>query len=146
MRDVKYKKTPKKRVRKNLGFVYCDGGRFELGFRERANDCVVRAIAIASGMSYLKVHYDLNRLSGESPEDGVYRRYFDRYLKKLGFEWVSKVRSKTTLKVENIPSGRVIVRLSEHLAAIIDHKIYDTYDPAERGMRRVYGYYVKKVG
>lgn len=36
-------------------FVFDDGGRAATGFRGQADDCVVRAVAIASGLPYADV-------------------------------------------------------------------------------------------
>lgn len=37
--------------------------------------------------------------------------------------------------------GRIIVRLSRHISAVIDGVIHDTYDPSRDGTRCVYGYW-----
>ena len=37
-------------------FVYSDGGRAAEGFPEYKGDCVCRAIAIATGKSYMEVY------------------------------------------------------------------------------------------
>ena len=55
---------------------------------------------------------------------------------------------------EELPRGRLIVSVSRHLTAVIDHVIHDTYDPQRDGIahengvdrivrRCVYGYYTK---
>ena len=35
-----------------MAFIYNDGGRLEAGFKGKANDCVARSIAIATGVTY----------------------------------------------------------------------------------------------
>ena len=43
----------------NLKLKVNDGGRQAAGFKGKAGDCVVRSIAIATGLSYQKVYQDL---------------------------------------------------------------------------------------
>ena len=43
----------------NLELKVNDGGRAAAGFKGQAGDCVVRSIAIATGMPYQKVYDDL---------------------------------------------------------------------------------------
>ena len=43
----------------NLKLKVDDGGRFAAGYKGKAGDCVVRSIAIVTGMSYQKVYQDL---------------------------------------------------------------------------------------
>ncbi|MGA2164193.1 MAG: hypothetical protein ABSH36_06960, partial [Solirubrobacteraceae bacterium] len=45
------------------------------------------------------------------------------------------------LHAEELPSGRLIVRLSRHMCAVIDGVIHDTHDPSRQGTRCVYGYW-----
>ncbi len=45
------------------------------------------------------------------------------------------------LKAEELPKGRLVVRLSRHVTAVIDGVIYDIYNPERRGSRCVYGYF-----
>jgi hypothetical protein len=45
------------------------------------------------------------------------------------------------LRAKELPAGRLIVRLSKRVAAVIDGVIHNTHDPSRRGTRCVYGYY-----
>ena len=45
------------------------------------------------------------------------------------------------LRREELPRGRLVVRLSRHLTAVIDGVIHDIYNPDRRGTRCVYGYF-----
>jgi hypothetical protein len=49
-----------------MEFVYDDGGRAAAGFKGSTGDCVVRAIAIASGKPYREVYDALNVLSKQA--------------------------------------------------------------------------------
>ena len=40
-----------------------DGGRTAAGYKGKAGDCVVRSIAIVSGLPYQKIYYDLYKFN-----------------------------------------------------------------------------------
>ena len=143
-----------------------DGGRAAAGFIGGAGDCVVRSIAIATKLPYLKVYEDLrdanaryaqernNKLSrmlkqrGSSPRNGNHRNVFHEYIIKQGFEWVPTMRvgagCQVHLRPDELPRGTLIVKVSKHLTSVIDGVLHDTHDPSRRGSRCVYGYYIKK--
>jgi hypothetical protein len=50
---------------------------------------------------------------------------------------------QTPLRADKLPSGRLVVGVSQHFVAIIDGVIHDIYDCSRDGTRCVYGYYVK---
>jgi hypothetical protein len=54
-----------------------------------------------------------------------------------------KIGQGTTvhLRTEELPTGRLVVRLSGHLCAVIDGVIHDTHDPSRQGTRCVHGYW-----
>lgn len=138
-------------------FIYDDGGRKEAGFLGTAGDCVTRSIAIATETPYLEVYNALHeairssgcvrRVAGKSPRNGVPMTITRRYLAAKGWEWTPtmSIGSGCTvhLKAEELPEGRLIVRSSKHLVAVIDGMIHDTYDPSRDGTRCVYGYFSK---
>jgi len=147
-------------------FEWNDGGRQAAGFQGGAGDCVVRAIAIAANMPYLTVYEDLrqanasyaankkNRLArslnarGASPRNGNHRDVFHDYILNQGFTWVPTMQvgggCQVHLRTDELPEGKLIVRLSKHLTAMIDGVIQDTHDPSRGGKRCVYGYYTKQ--
>lgn len=149
-----------------LGFQFNDGGRADAGFKGGAGDCVVRSIAIAANLPYMEVYEALRdanatyaqnkndrlakRISdkGASPRNGNHRNVFHDYILSLGFTWVPTMRvgqgCQTHLIRGEIPRGRVIVKVSKHLSAVIDDVIHDTHNPSRNGTRCVYGYYVKQ--
>lgn len=124
-----------------------DGGRQAAGFKGQTDDCVVRAIAIATESQYQIVYDDLFKLSGQTPRNGVARKHYEQYLRQNGWGWVPvmKIGSGCTMHVcsEELPPGRVILRLSKHLVASIDGVIHDTHDSSRGGSRCVYGYFKK---
>jgi hypothetical protein len=50
---------------------------------------------------------------------------------------------KVHLREGELPSARLIVRVSKHVTAVIDGVIHDTADPGRDGWRCVYGYYYR---
>jgi hypothetical protein len=149
-----------------LGFCLNDGGRDAAGFKGGAGDCVVRAIAIATQLPYLQVYEDLRaanqtyadqrndklarRLNakGASPRNGNHRNVFHRYILSRGFDWVPTMKigagCQVHLLANELPAGILIVKVSKHLTAVVNHVIQDTHDPSRGGKRCVYGYYIQR--
>lgn len=140
-----------------LGYVHDDGDRAATGYRGTAGDCVTRAVAIATRTPYSEaydhIHHEMRtdpKLAGrtprkQSPRNGVPRSVFARYLTELGWVWhpTMTIGSGTTvhLRADELPSGRLVVRCSRHLVAVIDGVIHDTHNPDRDGTRAVYGYW-----
>lgn len=137
-----------------MKFVFNDGGRAVSGFRGRTGDCVVRAIAIGTGKPYREVYEDLNMLAKSersgtrkrsSSRTGVHRSIYRRYLQSLGWRWTPTMQigsgCRIHLKKSELPRGILIVRVSGHLAAVIEGVLHDTYDCSRKGTRCVYGYF-----
>ena len=139
-------------------FVKNDGGRAAAGFKGEAGDCVVRAIAIATGIPYREVYDELHRRvkarrkvyrgkrkKFKSPRNGVHREIFQPYLEERGWVWTPTMRvgsgCRVHLNADELPKGRLIVSVSKHVCAVIDGVVHDTYDPGRDGGRCVYGYF-----
>jgi hypothetical protein len=136
-------------------WVYDDGGRAAAGYRGEAGDCVTRSVAIATGRPYAEVYAALNEAaraerprtgqSRSSARTGVKKRTVSRYLADIGWEWHPAMHigqgCRTHLRADELPSGRLIVKCSRHLTAVIDGVIHDTHDPSRGGTRCVYGYW-----
>lgn len=129
-------------------FVIDDGGRAAAGFKGSTGDCVVRAIAIASGKPYQEVYDALHGRAksticrrskyfkprgSASPRNGVRRSDYEPYLLSLGFKWTPTMKigsgCKVHLVADELPKGRLVVAVSKHLVAVIDGVIHDTSDP-----------------
>lgn len=131
-----------------------DGGRADAGYKGRTGDCVARAIAITTELGYQKA-YDLinhtasHNLNGDTSHarTGVENSLTRQVLKDLGFTWkpLMKIGSGCTvhLRANELPSGAIIVKLSGHVAAVIDRVLYDTHDCSRNGTRCVYGYWTR---
>lgn len=147
-------------------WVYDDGGRKAAGFigKLTVGDCVPRAIAIATQIPYREVYDELNirtknwlaisrsrhairsrSSKSSSVRNGTWDDVTKPYLADLGWVWqhTMSIGSGTTvhLKAEELPSGRLIVKCSRHLVAVINGVVYDTHDSTRGGTRAVYGYW-----
>jgi hypothetical protein len=149
----------------NLRLQVNDGGRKAAGFKGKAGDCVVRSIAIATGISYQKVYQDLydanekfriksrSKLAknlikkNDSPRTGTHRAVLKKYLKQLGWKWTPTMfigqGCKVHLKKEELPNDTLIVSCSKHITVVINGVLNDTYDCSRNGTRCVYGYWSK---
>lgn len=133
-----------------MKFHYNDGGRAEAGFKGSADDCAVRAIAIASGRPYKEI-YELANAHASKPKEGartgLTKTTVHTLMKHYGFEWVPTMKigsgTQVHLRESDLPEGTIIARVSKHIVAIIDKVIHDTHDPSRNGTRCVYGYWRK---
>lgn len=132
--------------------VLTDGGRKASGrsVHSDARDCVVRAITIANdedyGIVYDEIAYISEQMGGRrSARDGVQPAVYNRWLLDRGWQWHPTMHvgsgCKVHLRADELPAGRLIVKLSRHLCAVIDGVIYDNHDPSRGGTRCVYGYW-----
>jgi len=137
-----------------IAFQYNDGGRAEAGFKGFAGDCAVRAIVIASDEDYRVVYAELAHLMRRrgnltrgktTPRDGVPMPIIHEYLDSRGWVWTPTMRigqgCTTHLRADELPAGRVIVRVTKHVCAVIDGVLHDLEDCARDGTRCVYGHW-----
>lgn len=140
-------------------FMYDDGGRRAAGFKGDTRDCVTRAIAIAAELPYQEVYDAMNDLAKNakitkrapkktSARTGMYRDNYQEYLESIGWEWVPTMTvgsgCQVHLNAKELPTGRIIAKVTKHLCAVIDGVIHDTSDPSRGGTRCVYGYFRKR--
>lgn len=139
-----------------MRWIYNDGGRKAAGYRGTARDCVVRAIAIATGVGYQTVYEGLQKAtererprkgrSRRSPRDGVKIATIRRYMAERGYRWVPTMQigsgCEVHLREDELPTGRLVVSVSKHMTAVVNGVIQDVYNPDRDGTRCVYGYFV----
>ena len=139
-----------------MKFQYNDGGRKDAGYKGTTSDCVVRAVATATGRPYQEIYNEVNTLSEKenftkyrktksSARTGVRKATTRRYLKSLGWKWTPTMfigsGCKVHMKASELPKGVLIAKLSKHITTIINGVINDTYDCSRDETRCVYGYY-----
>lgn len=148
-----------------MEYQFNDGGRAEAGYKGKTGDCVCRAICIITGKPYQEVydrlaegnamqrrgkHEKESKAGKRTASKGisVKRKWFQEYMKELGFEWVPTMQvgkgCKVHLKADELPKGKLIVSVSKHYAAVVDGILYDTHDCSRNETRCVYGYYILK--
>ena len=141
-----------------MNFIYNDGGRVKAGFKGEADDCVCRAIAIATQKPYKEI-YNLivdfgkkeritkNNKTRSHPRTGVNKKTTRKIMEYLGWKSIPTMQLGTGctvhLRKNELPSGRLIVSVSKHLTCVIDGTIYDTHDCSRNNNRCVYGYYIR---
>ena len=122
----------------NCNPSYRDGRRYEKG------DCVIRAFATAAGIKWLdafELLVDNARKTFNVPNDQLnYATVFKNY----GFERkaVKVIKGKKRMNLEDFckkhKKGRFIVKVANHLTAVVDGICYDTWNPANKC---IYWYY-----
>ena len=143
-------------------FRFHDGGRAAAGYRGRTGDCVVRSIAIATGLPYQHIYDMVNRASTRertgtrkrgisNARTGVYKSTIpprdEGTRLDLDADDADRLRLRGSSSVRaSFPSGRLVVSVSKHLTAMIDGIIHDTHDCSRRGRRCVYGYWQPPAG
>ena len=137
-------------------FIINDGGRADAGFKGRAKDCVVRAVAIATGGNYRTVYKEVNamglRIDGvkSCARTGVPLNTLNEFMKQAGFEYVvlpQTFKDRTNLANYIAPSGNVVIDLAGHVVASIDGVLHDIGNTraSKYGRRIVRGYFRLKA-
>jgi hypothetical protein len=138
---------------RDLQFVWDDGGRLRYGYPHFANDCAARAVAIATQFPYQQVHdridyyaqMERRRLFGarSSAENGVRQETMHRLLGgEFGWTWHY---NSAYAKLNQLPPGRLVVRVGRHYTAIVDGAIRDVFNPAMKKQWVVVGYWRKEL-
>ena len=134
-----------------MEYIYNDGGRSKY-FKGKAEDCVCRAISIASNRDYKEVYDSLKKALG-TPRNGVFttNKAFKDWMVANGFVWTpcSGIGVKTSVHfIEGeLPKGRLVCSVANHYVAVVDDKVYDTWDSRYNSfneVRRIYGYWEYK--
>jgi hypothetical protein len=130
---------------KTYKYNHNDGGRLASGFKGKSGDCAIRAMAIACCIPYnearsrCKDASAVGRLGSRATARGMYKEDFTAALSKLGWRWFSAPKFEgRKARGTDMPSGRVIARMSRHYAAVINGVVNDSWDSSEK---MVYGYW-----
>ncbi len=116
-------------------WVSSDGGWGTAVCRKGDNDCVVRAIALTSGLSYDTVVAELKR-RGRILGQGTDQEVFAPFLKALSYERISHPpvancpRLRLRAFAECAGFGRFIVSIPGHVTTVIDGKVHEESAPA----------------
>jgi len=108
---------------------------------KRLSDCVYRAISIVTGKDWLTVYDELTSLGREllaPPNDNV---TYAVYLDKIGTRVKPIVNGKRLLPTDLPKRGTYLIRQANHLTAVKDGKVRDTWDTSKRS-----SYLIWKIG
>jgi len=126
-----------------MNWHYHDGGRKQAGYGRAKGDCVTRAIAIVTNLSYLNAYELVNRYCSmeknrvSSASNGVTKNTINKIMKNLGFSWIPKRFKWGEESIE----GKVILNLSDHVVPIIGDCYYDLSPNQIKKGDIVYGYW-----
>ena len=140
-----------------MKFQYDDGGRQEAGYKGKTDDCVCRALAIATGKPYQEIYDLIKELGGNPRVGGIKTPLLKKICDTLGGRYTATASvgkpSSVKLVEGHLPAGHVIVNLRKHVTAVIDGTLRDIYDCQNtswvdetgllhEGKRTVYGYWI----
>ena len=126
-----------------MTYQYHDGGRKQAGYGRAKGDCVTRAIAIVTNLSYINAYELVNRFCRQEKNQvssagaGVRKKTIDRIMKNLGFSWIPKRFKWGEEQIE----GKVILNLSAHVVPMIGDCYYDVSPNQIKKGDIVYGYW-----
>ena len=104
--------------------------------RQEEPDCVVRAISIATGKTWRKVHRDLCLMSSENCTMPSVNWLWEMYLKKNGFrKFLLPESCPECVTVREFamrfPEGTYVIGTGNHAVCVIDGDWYDTWDSGD---------------
>lgn len=118
-----------------MNFVADDGGRSASKRPKQRNDCVVRAIAIASERPYDEVYDELaaaGRQCGRGTAKNVWQVLLSDRGERIAFPAVAgQARMKPAEFCRRFPSGRWVIQMAGHVAAVVDGVVHDDFQPRE---------------
>ena len=114
--------------------------------KDMTNDCVVRAISIATEIDYKEVMSELFRIGLEIGQMPNNKKCYEVYLTSLG--WIRKSPLKHGNKKYKVKSigqffegENVIIHTCKHLTVLVDGDLNDTWDCREW---KANSYYIKE--
>jgi hypothetical protein len=132
-----------------MKFVKDDGGRAAAGYKGEANDCVCRAVAIATERPYQEIYGRLEEMiqakfGPTKRPRGVEDQMLQELMEFLNWVWVPTTKT-THMRKDELPPGRLVVCVSGHAVAVVGGVIHDTWPSSRYGARFVQGYFKKDV-
>lgn len=103
----------------------------------RVGDCVIRAIAIATGMPWGRVYAALCRVGWDESDMPSSNRVWGLYLYRLGFKpFILPAACPQCVTVRAFcrmfPRGSFIIGTGSHAVAVIDGDYYDSWDSGDQ--------------
>jgi len=113
-------------------YIYDDGGRhqyFRMKYqKDRVGDCVIRALAIATGEDYKKIRKEVWELSWENGAMPNDKLTFDMFLQNRGWIKEKKIKGFTLGQYPFHPKHTYFVVLARHCVAVDQGLVRDIWD------------------
>lgn len=108
----------------------------------------MRAVAIVDQRSYTEVFDEVEQFRRRCDlQLGALKNWLPRYMLHLGWEWTPTTflaeGCTTHLRASELPRGRIVVRISMGVAAVVDRVLHDVSDESRGGRRCVYGWWAR---
>lgn len=131
-----------------MRFKFNDGGRSRYFKAQNVSDCVVRSIAIAKNIEYIKVYKEATKILGYTPRNGI-KSSLDTFklMYYFGFDFNHHLLKDYKIKELKaiIPDGVTILYFDGHLSCVINGVMNDTWDITRlRKKRYIKGYFTLK--
>ena len=126
-----------------MGYKFNEGGRVEAGLKSKT-DCGIRAVAIATGLTYdeartlLKYHSKKGKMGSAAISRGIYKEDMTSALATLGWVWNSAPKFVGRKARYSDIEGKAILRMAKHYSTVIDGTLFDSWDSSHK---MVYGYW-----
>lgn len=97
-------------------------------------DCVVRAISIATGITWVETYDELCAIGRKHCTMPNSKKTYEEFLEYCGFKKhkmpkrADGKRYKVRELADEIPSGILLVTIAKHMTVIVDGVLKDTYD------------------
>ena len=104
----------------------------------RSNDCVIRAIAKATGKHWDEVFTGLSKVGLNVKDTISSKLVYNQYLQEKGYPMQKQPRKSDNTKytaaefANKFNKGSYVISLANHLTVIVDGKIYDTWNCSEK--------------
>ena len=103
-------------------------------FNRRIDDCVLRSISLLTGRGWAETYDEMAYLSSKMGYMTENVEFVEDYLDDRFPRECHYAKSVGEFAEEH-PRGKYAVTMDNHITAIIDGTIYDTFNPSDRVMR-----------
>lgn len=112
--------------------------------KSKKGDCVIRAFSIAADLTWLQAFDVLVENARKTYNVPNGQQNYEQVFTAWGFtiSSIKAVKGEKRMTVEGFckshPKGRYIVSVANHLTAVVDSVCYDTWNPANKCVYKVY--------
>ena len=132
-----------------MKYIKNDGGRNKAfpQAKQKIHDCVIRAIAIATGQDYKKVWGELFQTALEIGEFPNNDNVCIKYLEERGWQRVKFGKKLVRMSSKHIPKNETIIcHTRSHWVSLKSGELHDTWDSRTNSYgdsARVFSYFIK---